>query len=84
MVTKDVGTGLSLASYLVACMALALALLALGEFLGLERPDSYAFAYDEVTGQKAEEDTGKAARNLGEKTRSGYGYRYPDYGGYRD
>jgi hypothetical protein len=43
-------------------MALALALLALGEFLGLERPDSFSFAYDVVDNVKVEEDTGKDAR----------------------
>jgi hypothetical protein len=61
-VTKDVGTGLSLASFFITCIALALALLALGEFLGLERPDSFSFAYDEVGNTKVEEDTGKEAR----------------------
>jgi hypothetical protein len=43
-------------------MALALALLALGEFLGLERPDTISFAYDVVDNLKVEDDTRKDAR----------------------
>jgi hypothetical protein len=61
-VTKDVGTDLSLAGFVITCIALALALLALGEFLGLERPDSLSFAYDEVGDTKVQEGAGKEAR----------------------
>ena len=60
--TKDVGTDLSLAGFVITCIALALALLALGEFLGLERPDSLSFAYDEVGDTKVQEGAGKEAR----------------------
>jgi hypothetical protein len=47
-------------------MALALALLALGEFLGLERPDTISFAYDVVDNLKVEDDTRKDARKESE------------------
>jgi len=51
VVQDDVGTGLSIATYVLTCLSLILALLAIGEWLGLTKPDSFAFAYDLETNQ---------------------------------
>lgn len=46
VLTGDAGTGLSIASYVLTVLALVLALVAAGDWLGLKKPDSFAFAYD--------------------------------------
>ena len=42
----DTSTGLSIATYVLTCMSLALALVAAGQWFGLKKPDSFSFAYD--------------------------------------
>ena len=55
-------------------MALALALLAVGEFLGLERPDSFSFAYDVVDDIIVSEDTAKDVSKDSGKPKMEYGF----------
>ena len=43
---NDVGTGVSIASYVLACLSLILGLVAVGEWIGLSKPNSFSFAYD--------------------------------------
>ena len=45
---SDAGTGLSIASYILTCLSLILAVVAAGEWLGISKPDSFSFAYDWV------------------------------------
>ena len=42
----DIGTGIAIASYILTCLSLMLALLSVGQWLGLSKPDSFSFAYD--------------------------------------
>ena len=51
VVKGDVSTGLSIATYVLTCLSLTLALFAVGEWLGLKKPDSFSFAYDVVKNQ---------------------------------
>ncbi|KAH8802518.1 hypothetical protein F5884DRAFT_473796 [Xylogone sp. PMI_703] len=53
VISKDIATGISLGGYMVACLALILALVSAGEFIGLQRPDSYSWAYDVVDCEEA-------------------------------
>jgi hypothetical protein len=46
IVKSDASTGLSIATYVLTCLSLTLALFAAGEWLGLKKPDSFSFAYD--------------------------------------
>lgn len=46
VVRSDPGTGLSMASFMLTCLSLTLALVAAGQWLGLSKPDSFSFAYD--------------------------------------
>jgi ABC-type uncharacterized transport system permease subunit len=39
---RDFGGGFSIASYVITCFSLAIALLAASDFLGMETPDSFA------------------------------------------
>ena len=39
---SDFGGGFSIASYVITCFSLAVALLAASDFLGMETPDSFA------------------------------------------
>ena len=48
VVRSDPGTGLSIASYILTCLSLILAVVAAGEWLGLGKPDAFSFAYDWV------------------------------------
>lgn len=56
---KDVSTAVTLASYIVTCLALLLALIAAGDFVGLQKPtgevnfefDSRTGDFDEATGE---------------------------------
>ncbi|KIW18089.1 hypothetical protein PV08_02376 [Exophiala spinifera] len=48
VVKSDPGTGLSIASYILACLSLILAVVVAGEWLGLRKPDAFSFAYDWV------------------------------------
>lgn len=50
---NDKAGGISLASYFLACLALVLALYSAGEFIGIERPDSFSWAYDTPSGNYA-------------------------------
>ncbi|KAJ9625998.1 hypothetical protein H2204_010297 [Knufia peltigerae] len=45
---SDPGTGLSIASYILTCLSLILAVVVAGEWLGLRKPDAFSFAYDWV------------------------------------
>ncbi|KAJ9613318.1 hypothetical protein H2200_003260 [Cladophialophora chaetospira] len=45
---SDAGTGLSIASYILTCLSLILAVVAAGEWLGITKPDAFSFAYDWV------------------------------------
>jgi hypothetical protein len=47
----DTSTGLSIASYVLTCLSLTLALVAAGQWLGLKKPNSFSFAYDVETNQ---------------------------------
>lgn len=42
----DIPTGISLAGYLLTVCSLILALLSLGDFIGLAKPDAFSFAYN--------------------------------------
>lgn len=42
---SDVSTGISLASYSLTALSVGLAFVAAGEWLGLPKPDGFAFAY---------------------------------------
>jgi hypothetical protein len=44
-VESDPATGLSIASFVLTCLSLILALVAAGQWLGLSKPDSFSFAY---------------------------------------
>ena len=46
VVKSDPGTGLSIASFVLTCLSLILALVAAGQWLGFSKPDSFSFAYD--------------------------------------
>lgn len=46
VVLSDAGTGLSISSYVLACLSLILAVIVAGEWIGLTKPDSFSFAYD--------------------------------------
>lgn len=48
MLKSDPGTGLSIASYILTCLSLILAVVVAGEWLGLRKPDAFSFAYDWV------------------------------------
>jgi len=48
VVRSDPSTGLSIASYILTCLSLILAVVAAGEWLGLTKPDAFSFAYDWV------------------------------------
>ena len=50
---KDVSAGIGIAAYIIGCVALFLALIGAGSFMGLKRPDSYSWAYDTETGNEA-------------------------------
>jgi hypothetical protein len=50
---KDVSAGIGIAAYITGCLALFLALMGAGSFMGLERPDSYSWAYGTATGKEA-------------------------------
>jgi Mg2+/Co2+ transporter CorB len=43
---EDISTGLSIATYILTCLSLMLALAAAGQWFGLSKPDSFSFAYD--------------------------------------
>ena len=45
VVKHDPGTGLSIASYVLTVLSLISAIVAAGEWFGLKKPDSFAFAY---------------------------------------
>lgn len=47
----DTSTGLSIASYVLTCLSLTLALVAAGQWFGLKKPNSFSFAYDVETNQ---------------------------------
>jgi predicted Na+-dependent transporter len=51
VVKHDVSTGLSIATYVLTCLSLILALFAAGQWFGLKKPDSFSFAYDVVKNQ---------------------------------
>ena len=46
LLRDDAATGITLATYILTCLTLALGLLAAGEFIGLDKPDAFAFVYD--------------------------------------
>jgi hypothetical protein len=46
VVKHDVPTGLSMATYILTCLSLMVALVAAGQWLGLKKPDSFSFTYD--------------------------------------
>jgi hypothetical protein len=50
---KVVSAGIEIAAYITGCLALFLALIGAGSFMGLETPDSYSWAYDTTTGKEA-------------------------------
>jgi hypothetical protein len=72
LVTSDKSTAVSLASYLLACPALVLALYGAGEWIGLEKPDSFSWAYDIPSDAYAFEDHAKDSQEpvVPEKDRS--------------
>lgn len=43
---SDPATGLSIATFVLTCLSLILALVAAGQWLGLSKPDSFSFAYN--------------------------------------
>ena len=45
---SDTSTGLSIASYILTCLSLILAVVAAGQWLGITKPDAFSFAYDWV------------------------------------
>jgi Kef-type K+ transport system membrane component KefB len=49
LVRSDWSGVFTIGSYMVGCGALMLALLSVGEFMGLKRPDAFSYAYDTVT-----------------------------------
>jgi hypothetical protein len=51
VVKADTSTGLTISSYVLACLSLILAVVAAGQWLGLTKPDSFSFAYDVETNQ---------------------------------
>jgi len=51
--TKDEAGGISLATYFLACPTLILALYSAGEYIGIDRPASFAWAYDTPSGAYA-------------------------------
>lgn len=86
--TGDVSTAISLGSYIVTCLALLLALVAAGDYVGLQKPgDAINFDYDSTSGDFAmatgKELTGKLDANArdslrksirkGERSRRGRG-----------
>ncbi|RFU30732.1 hypothetical protein B7463_g5606, partial [Scytalidium lignicola] len=75
VVTADAATGISIASYIVTCLSLILALVAAGQWLGLSKPDSFSFAYS------IEENQVMGPTNLGAITggHSGRGRRLSSY-----
>ncbi|KAF7507350.1 hypothetical protein GJ744_010667 [Endocarpon pusillum] len=46
VVRSDPSTGIAIASFVLTCLSLILALVAAGQWLGLSKPDSFSFAYD--------------------------------------
>jgi hypothetical protein len=46
VVKSDPATGLSIATYVLTCLSLILALVAAGQWLGLSKPGSFSFAYN--------------------------------------
>jgi hypothetical protein len=42
---SDTSTGLTLATYILTCLALLLTLFGAGQFVGLSKPNSFSFAY---------------------------------------
>ena len=46
VIREDTSTGLAIASYVLTCLSLILALVAAGEWLGLSKPNSFAFSYN--------------------------------------
>jgi hypothetical protein len=46
VVKADTSAGLTISSYVLACLSLILAVVAAGQWLGLTKPDSFSFAYD--------------------------------------
>ena len=45
VVCSDPSTGLSIATYVLTCLSLILALVAAGQWVGLSKPDAFSFAY---------------------------------------
>ena len=60
---SDVSGGFTIASYMIACLALVGALLAAGEWFGLATPDASAYQLDLETGDLA--TTGDVDRFIG-------------------
>jgi hypothetical protein len=51
----DFGGGFSIASYVITCISLAIALLAASDFLGMETPDSFTANYKDFTNIEVED-----------------------------
>ncbi|KAJ9667099.1 hypothetical protein H2201_002618, partial [Coniosporium apollinis] len=66
VVHTDTATGLSIASYVLTCFSLVLALVAAGQWLGLSKPDSFSFAYS------IEENQVIGATNMDEIVKDNY------------
>ena len=67
---NDVSGGFTIASYLIACLALVGALLAAGEWFGLAAPDASAFQLDLETGSVV--TNGDVGRFVGSGLVKGY------------
>jgi hypothetical protein len=75
--TSDVSTAISLASYVVTCLALMLALVAAGDYVGLQKPqsgvnfdyNSNSGDFDMATGKELEEKLDQNARDKLKKSR---------------
>jgi hypothetical protein len=75
--TDDASTAISLASYIVTCLALLLALVAAGDYVGLQKPgDGVNFDYnstngdfDMVTGKELQEKLDASAQDRLKKSR---------------
>jgi membrane protease YdiL (CAAX protease family) len=51
LLRKDLPTGIAIATYVLTCLSLAVALIAAGQWFGLKKPNSFSFAYDVETNQ---------------------------------
>jgi hypothetical protein len=61
-ISGNASTGLDIASYILTCLSIILALFGAAQYLGLQPVDSYSWAYDAVLDEEVVE--GHNARNL--------------------